>query len=73
MHFNHDLIKWCHVHVSPDVFNASCSRSVKDSIILLRSDINDINGVAKGRSGRAQALPNTCCALPSGLQKIEIL
>ena len=61
------------MHVSPDVCNTSCSGNVKDSIILLRSDINDIIGVAKGGSGRAQALPNACCALPPSLQKIRIL
>ena len=27
------------------------------------------NGVAKGGTGRAQTLPNACCALPPGLQK----
>ena len=27
------------------------------------------SGVAKGMPGRAQALPNTCCALPPNLQK----
>jgi len=26
--------------------------------------VNDISGVVKGRPGRAQALPTTCCALP---------
>ena len=27
------------------------------------------SGIAKGRSGRAQALPNAYCALPPSLQK----
>ena len=43
------------MHISPDVFNVSCSASIKDSVILLSSDINDISGVAKGGSGKAQA------------------
>ena len=27
------------------------------------------SGIAKGTSGRAQNLPNACCALPHSLQK----
>ena len=42
-------------HISPDIFNVGCSESIKDNVILLSSDINDISSVAKGRSGRAQA------------------
>ena len=30
-----------------------------------------ISGVAKGEPGRAQALPNTYCTVPSGLQEVE--
>ena len=32
-----------------------------------------ISGVVKGEPGRAPALPNAYCALPSRLHKIEIL
>ena len=31
------------------------------------------SGIAKGMPGRAQALPNSCCALPPGLQINQII
>ena len=39
-------------HVSPDAFNANCSRSVKDSKILLSNDngSSDINNIEKSSS-----------------------
>ena len=50
------------MHASPDVFNASCSGSVKDSMILLSSDINDTNGM-----GVAGPRPSQMLAVPCDL------
>ena len=40
------------VHISPYIFNASCSGSVEDSVILLHSDneSSDINDIKKSSS-----------------------
>ena len=35
----------------------------------MRNTLVSNSGVAKGMPGRAQTLPNVCCALPPSLQK----
>ena len=53
IHFNHVIYKMASsVYISLDIFNVSCSITVKDSIILLSSDneSSDINDIEKSSS-----------------------
>ena len=38
-------------------------------LVVMNQIIQIVSGIAKGGPGRAQALPNACCALPPRLQK----
>ena len=44
-----------------------------DEMCETRGTLVSNSGIAKGMPGRAQALPNACCALLPSLQKIEVL
>ena len=55
MLFNHVIYKMASsVHVSRDIFNTSCSDSIKNNMILLSSDneSSDINDIKKYQDER---------------------